>query len=93
MRMIACLLLATLRDTFRSRVALQLEVLALRQQLATMKRLSSRPSLRSTDRLFWVLLSRFWPACGFESRSLARELPANEIRFLQKLPSLSSISV
>ena len=62
MRMIACLLLATLRDTFRSRVALQLEVLALRQQLATVKRISSRPSLRSTDRLFWVLLSRFWPA-------------------------------
>ena len=62
MRMIACLLLATLRDTLRSRVALQLEVLALRQQLATMRRSSSRPSLHSVDRLFWVLLSRLWPA-------------------------------
>ena len=59
---IALLLLATLRDTLRSRVALQLEALALRQQLATMKRSSSRPSLRSVDRLFWVLLSRLWPA-------------------------------
>ena len=59
---IAFLLLATLRDTFRSRVALQLEVLALRQQLATMKRSASRSSLRSADRLFWVLLSRLWPA-------------------------------
>ena len=58
---IAFLLLATLRDTLRRRVALQLEVLALRQQLATMKRNSSRPSLRSADRLFWVLLSRLWP--------------------------------
>ena len=47
---IAFLLLATLRDTFRSRVALQLEVLALRQQLATMKRSASRSSLRSADR-------------------------------------------
>ena len=59
---IALLLLATLRDTLRRRVALQLEVLALRQQLATMKRISSRSSLRSADRLFWVLLSRHWPA-------------------------------
>ena len=56
------LILTTLRDTLRSRVALQLEVLALRQQLATMKRSSSRPSLHSVDRLFWVLLSRLWPA-------------------------------
>ena len=59
---IAFLLLATLRDTLRKRVALQLEVLALRQQLATMKQNSSRPSLRTADRLFWVLLSRLWPA-------------------------------
>ena len=62
MRTIACLLLATLRDTLRSRIALQLEILTLRQQLATMKRSSSRSSLRSADRLFWVLLSRLWPA-------------------------------
>ena len=33
---IAFLLLATLRDTLRSRVALQLEVLALRQQLSSL---------------------------------------------------------
>ncbi len=59
---IAFLLLATLRDTLRRRVALQLEVLALRQYRATMKRSSSRSSLRSSDRLFWVLLSRLWPA-------------------------------
>ncbi len=58
---IAFLLLAILRDTLRRRVALQLEVLALRQQLATLKRSSSRPLLRSADRLFWVLLSRLWP--------------------------------
>ena len=39
---------------------LALENLALRQQLAVMKRSIKRPQLRSRDRLFWVLLSRFW---------------------------------
>lgn len=34
--------------------------LALRHQVAAMKRSIKRPQLRSRDRLFWVLLSRFW---------------------------------
>jgi putative transposase len=38
-----------------------LENLALRQQLAVMKRQRPRPRLRSADRLFWVWLSRIWP--------------------------------
>jgi hypothetical protein len=37
-----------------------LENLALRQQLAAMKRSAKRPKLRVRDRLFWVILSRFW---------------------------------
>ena len=37
-----------------------LENLALRQQLAVFKRQCPRPRLRSTDRLFWVWLSRTW---------------------------------
>ena len=37
-----------------------LENLALRQQLAAMKRSAKRPQLRARDRLFWVILSRFW---------------------------------
>ena len=53
--------LSTLRDSFRGRVALQLELIALRHQLGTMKRTSRRPSLRPTDRLLWVFLSRFLP--------------------------------
>ena len=32
----------------------------LRQQLAILKRNSKRPQLRSKDRLFWILLSRWW---------------------------------
>ena len=39
---------------------LALENLALRQQLAAMKRSIKRPRLRCRDRLFWILLSRFW---------------------------------
>src|SRR5712692_2945877 len=37
-----------------------LENLALRQQLAVMRRQRPRPRLRRADRLFWVWLSRIW---------------------------------
>ncbi len=36
------------------------ENLALRQQLAVMKRTNKRPKIRTADRLFWVLLFRIW---------------------------------
>jgi hypothetical protein len=39
---------------------LVLENLALRQQLAILKRHKKRPQIRTKDRLFWILLSRFW---------------------------------
>jgi hypothetical protein len=38
-----------------------LENLALRQQLAVLKRQYPRPRLRTVDRLFWGWLSRIWP--------------------------------
>jgi hypothetical protein len=37
-----------------------MENLALRQQLAVMKRQYQRPRLRKTDRLFWVWLATVW---------------------------------
>ena len=40
--------------------AIVLENLALRQQLAVLTRTKKRPQLRSTDRLFWVLLAKGW---------------------------------
>jgi len=40
--------------------ALAVENLALRQQLAVMKRTAKRPKLQNSDRLFWILLSSFW---------------------------------
>jgi hypothetical protein len=33
---------------------------ALRQQLAVLQRTVKRPHLRTTDRLFWVLLAKAW---------------------------------
>jgi putative transposase len=53
--------LVSIRSWFRTRAALQLENLALRHQLAVLKR-SHRGRLRldSADRLFWVWLSGFW---------------------------------
>ena len=54
-------LVLALRATVRTRVALQVEILALRHQLQVLER--SRPrSLRLTraDRLLWVWMSRVW---------------------------------
>ncbi len=38
------------------------EILALRQQLAVLGRQSKRPQLQDRDRVFWILLKRFWPS-------------------------------
>ena len=54
------ILLGTLRAAILPRHELVLENLALRQQLAVFKHRYSRPRLRDSDRLFWVLLSRSW---------------------------------
>jgi hypothetical protein len=40
--------------------AVALENLALRQQLAVLKRSVRRPQLRTRDRMFWVLLANAW---------------------------------
>src|ERR1700756_6016845 len=53
-------ILAGMGAFFRSRADLGLEILALRQQVAILKRKRPRPSLNSADRLFWVLLRQCW---------------------------------
>lgn len=45
---------------FRSRADLALEILSLRQQVAVLKWKRPRPPLRWSDRLFWIMLRRFW---------------------------------
>ena len=52
--------LGAIRVFFRSRSDTALEVLALRQQVAVLKRRRPRPTLRRLDRLFWTTLRRFW---------------------------------
>src|SRR6202043_1678146 len=54
-------MLAVVGVFFRSRSDTALEVLALRQQVAVLKRQRPRPVLNSLDRLFWTTLRRFWP--------------------------------
>jgi len=53
--------IAAIRAFFRSRSDTALEVLALRQQVAVLKRQHRRPRLNSLDRLFWTTLRRYWP--------------------------------
>jgi transposase InsO family protein len=50
-------------DLLRSRASLQLEVLALRQQLSLVAdRDRKRLNFRKSERIFWVWLYRLWPA-------------------------------
>ncbi len=53
--------LAAIRVFFRNRVDTSLEVLALRQQVAVLKRKRPRPSLNRLDRFFWTTLRCIWP--------------------------------
>jgi transposase InsO family protein len=54
-------LLHSLLSGFQSHSRLALENLALRHQLAVLKRQAHKPKLRPADRLLWVGLLRFWP--------------------------------
>src|SRR5260370_24002948 len=50
------------RSEPRTRTALVLEAVALRHQIAVLERSRTRrPCFRRIDRLFWILLSRWWP--------------------------------
>ena len=53
-------ILAVIRVFLRSRSDTALEVLALRQQVAVLKRKRPRPTLNCRDRLFWTTLRRCW---------------------------------
>ncbi len=51
-----------LRAIFRTREALLIENLALRQQVTALKKKRPRPVLDDADRAFWVALRAAWPA-------------------------------
>jgi hypothetical protein len=64
MRAITSALFSWLACRFRSRAEMELEVVALRRQLAVPRR--QRPGrirLSPVDRLLWVWLYRLWPHC------------------------------
>jgi len=62
MRDVLISLLAGLTSTLRKRASLQVEILALRHQLAVLQRTKRRRvPLRTADRLLWVSLLRLWP--------------------------------
>jgi hypothetical protein len=52
--------LVLLVRSLRSRRSLLIENLALRRQLAVLKRKHPKPRLGLVDKLLWVLASRFW---------------------------------
>ena len=52
--------IASLAGSFRSRAALQLEILALRHQIGVLQRSVKRPKLTPADRLLWAWLCSVW---------------------------------
>ena len=76
-----CAFFALLMLPFRTRRAMQLEVLALRHQLTVHQRSKTKPRLKPTDRLFWAWLSRVWPS-GQEALVFAQ--PATVIKWQRK---------
>jgi hypothetical protein len=59
-------LLGFLGASFRTRAALQLEILALRHQVGVLQRSVKRPKLTAADCCLWAWLSSVWN--GWESR-------------------------
>src|SRR5215471_1612152 len=62
MRSILSAVVSLFAFRFRSRAALEIELIAVRHQLTVLRRQRpGRPQLSSLDRLLWVLLYRIWP--------------------------------
>jgi hypothetical protein len=60
MRPIVSALVAFVTTLLRPRLSLQLEIVALRHQLAVYKRSNWRPRIRPADRILWSWMSRHW---------------------------------
>ncbi len=58
---LVCTILRVLLSGLESRSQLVLENMALRHQLTVRGRSVPKPRLRNSDRLFWILLQRWWP--------------------------------
>jgi putative transposase len=60
MKAIVLSFLSFIACSFRSRFSIQLEILALRHQLAAYQRRQKRPVIKPADRFFWAWLSKLW---------------------------------
>lgn len=81
MRPVVSALLAFLAACFRSRRSMQLEILALRHQVAVYQRSVPRPRIQPADRLLWAWLARLW--AGWQN-ALAFVQPRTVIAWQQK---------
>src|SRR5262245_26202021 len=81
MRRVISIFLVSFATWFRSRLSIQMELIALRHQLAVYQHTVKRPKLRPSDRLFWAWLSRLWP--GWK-QSLAFVQPRTVIAWQKK---------
>ena len=75
------LFLAIAAAVFKDRADLVAENVALRHQLSCLVHRGPRPKLRPVDRVFWVLLSRYWS--GWKE-SLAVVKPATGVAWHRK---------
>src|SRR5260370_373468 len=61
MKAVLCSFVFMRRFCLRTRASMQIEILALRHQLAVLQRRGNkRASLRTADQLLWLVLSRLW---------------------------------
>jgi len=70
--------LGLLTRCFQSHRSLLLENLALRQQLAVLKRKHPRPRIGAIDKIFWAFARRFW---GAWKQSLVLVNPETVVRW------------
>ena len=83
-------LLSWLAGRFRSRAELELEVIALRHQLAVLRRQRpGRTRLSPLDRLLWIWLYRVWPRC---LNIMVLVKPATVVQWHRRLPALLALA-
>jgi hypothetical protein len=90
------LFLRCLFASFQSHSGLVLENLALRHQLAVLKRQARKPKLRSADRLFWVGLWPIWPhwqqALLLFSLPTRQNIGAHDVAYAENARSVENAS-
>ena len=61
LRAVLVALLHSALSFLRSHQSVALEIVALRHQLAVLRRQAKRPRITRSDRMLWVALRRLWP--------------------------------